>query len=304
MRVFIAGGTGFIGRRLIETLLAGGHTVTAWVRAPDTADLPRAVSLLATGGDAGQLAQAMSSVDAVINLAGEPIVGKRWSKEVKQRLAKSRVKLTQDLVAAMASAEKSPRVLLSASAVGYYGDRGDEALDEGSARGSGFLADLCHQWEQAALQAHGSGARVAIFRLGVVLGRGGGALGKMLPAFRKGVGGRIGSGRQFFPWVHVSDVIGMLMAALTGDGYQGPINAVAPQAINNREFTRALGHALSRPTWLPLPKFALRVMFGEASSVLLESQNVSPTRLGELGYRFQFADVAAALSDVVGKNDT
>src|SRR5262249_53779656 len=248
----------------------------------------------------GVLGEVLGHCDAIVNLAGESIAGKRWTSARRWRIEQSRVQLTQSLVGALRASGARPGVLVSASAVGYYGDRANEVLTEDSTRGTDFLADLCSRWESAALGATALDLRVVLLRMGVVLGRAGGALQQMLPPFRLGLGGPIGSGRQFFPWIHLQDLVNVIAAALTDGAYSGPINVVAPQEATGRMLARSLGRALHRPAVLPLPAVALRAMFGESASVLLGSQRAVPKRLNEsYSFAWNFPTLQAALDDIV-----
>jgi uncharacterized protein (TIGR01777 family) len=301
MRVLVTGATGFIGRALIAELRRDGHAVVAWVRSARRARglLGPDVDLVESTAGVDRLVAALDACDAVVNLAGESILGGRWTPARKAALRESRVQLTEDLVRAWGRALRRPRVLVSGSAVGYYGDRGDERLDETSARGEGFLATLCEDWEHAARGAEASGARVVLLRTGVVLGRDGGALAQMLTPFRFGAGGPVGSGRQYMPWIHLDDLVGIIRAALVDDTIRGPINGVAPNPVTSREFAAALGHALHRPALLPMPSLALRALFGEGASVLLGSQRVDPAALRAHGFNWTYQTIDAALIDIV-----
>ncbi len=260
MRVLITGATGFIGRALVPRLQRDGHEVAVWVRSE-----ARALALLgsdvdvvsiAAGHDA--LTTAVSQCDAVVNLAGEPLLGKRWTPARRQVLRQSRVDVTNQLASAIEAASPRPSVVISSSAVGFYGDRGDEVLQETSGGRDDFLSRLCQDWESAAQRATSAGVRVVVVRTGVVLGRAGGALAQMLPPFKAGVGGPIGSGRQYFPWIHIRDLVNLLATAITDRRYVGPVNAVAPEIITSARFARALGRAVHRPALLPTPALALR----------------------------------------------
>jgi hypothetical protein len=301
MRVFVAGATGFIGRSLVPALQSEGHTVVAWVRSESRAraSLGAAVeTVMAPSGPLG-LTAAVERCDAVVNLAGAPILGGRWTAERRAMLGVSRSGVTAELVRAIASARQRPRVLVSGSAVGYYGNRADDILTEESEPGSGFLADLCRDWEDEARKADALGVRVVLLRTGVALGQGGGALAQMLPAFRLGVGGPIGSGRQYLSWIHLHDLVALIVAALGDDRFRGPVNGVSPEPVRSRDFARALGRALRRPAVLPVPALALRVIFGQAAEVLLASQRVVPAALDRLVFPFAFPALAAALADVL-----
>jgi uncharacterized protein (TIGR01777 family) len=304
MRIFITGATGFVGQALVPALLADGHTVVAWVRDPTRARraLGAGVETVAATPDAGPLEGGVREADAVINLQGEPIVGARWTGARKAALMDSRVGITTRLAAALARSAGTSRLLLSASAVGYYGDRGDEVLDETSSAGHGFLSEICVNWERATEPARAAGARTALLRIGVVLGRGGGALAKMLPPFRLGVGGRLGGGTQWMPWVHQADVVELMRRALTDPRYEGPLNVVAPKPVTNRDFTEALGHALHRPAVMAVPAAALRLALGEAAVTVLGSQRVVPRALERLGYGFVHPALEGALAEVLGSD--
>ena len=290
MRVLVTGATGFIGRALIPRLRRDGHAVVAWARSEARARslLGADVEIVPTGSGPDALVHALEQCDAVVNLAGEPLMGSCWTAARRKTLADSRVKLTEDLVRAMARATARPRVLISGSAVGYYGDRGDEQLGETSNPGDDFLAQLCRDWEQAARQAETLGVRVVLLRTGVVLGRAGGALGQMLPPYALGLGGPIGSGAQYFPWIHLHDLVKVIAVALGDERYRGPVNGVAPEQATSRTFAHALGRALHRPAIVPLPALALKAIFGEAASVLLASQQVEPRALEERQFAFDF----------------
>jgi uncharacterized protein len=305
MRVLVTGATGFIGRALTLRLLGGGHEVSAWVRNEEQArgQLGSDVRLAAASGGANALAAEMGRVDAVVNLAGESILGGRWTAERKAALWKSRVDLTNSLVSAIRQAQHRPTVLVSASAVGYYGDRGDELLDERSAPGSDFLARLCKAWEEAALSAEPLGTRVFTPRFPVVLGLDGGALAQMLPPFKFGAGGPIGSGRQWMSWIQLFDLVEILAIALEDQRYQGPAIAAAPSPVTSREFARMLGRVLRRPSLLPLPAPALRMLFGEGASVLTSGQRVIPARLSELGFKWRFDSLELALRHILTEDD-
>jgi len=300
MRIFVTGATGFLGRAVIERLRRGGDDITAWVRTPERARerLGPDVELVPVTAPRATLTAALSRSDGVVNLAGEPLIGKRWTESRRRALEDSRVQVTTSLVGAIAAASPRPSVLVSGSAVGWYGDRGDELLTEASSPGDDFLARLCRRWEDAALGAEAHSVRVVLSRTGVILGRGG-ALAQMLPPFRLGLGGPIGDGRQYLPWMHVDDFAAMIAAALQDQRYRGPINAVAPQEATSRAFAAALGRALHRPAVLPAPAFALRAIFGEAAIVLLASQRAVPRALGALGFSFAFPDVDGALASII-----
>lgn len=299
MHVFITGGTGFVGKAIVLRLMRDGHTVSVWTRRPDEAPALVGGDPELADANAGldALRRELERADAVINLAGENVVS-RWSDSRKQKLRSSRVDLTRELVEAMGRCAKPPEVLLSASAVGYYGSDFERTFDETSKPADDFLARLCVDWEAAAFSARDHGTRVCVFRIGIVLGDGGGALDQMLPIFRAGLGGRLGSGRQWVSWVHLEDLAQMFAAALTDSRFDGAVNAVAPTPITNRTLTQALGTAVNRPTLVPVPAFALRLVFGEGARALLASQKVEPARLNGVGFAFRFDTIAKALADI------
>jgi uncharacterized protein len=291
MRIAIAGGTGFIGEPLARSL-ARDNDVAILTRNPSRVRAGRGIMWDPPEQDVW--ADVVAAADVVINLAGENI-GQRWTNERKARLVASRLDSTSALIEAIKSAPPRKRTFISASAIGYYGSRGEEALDEASSRGSGFLADLVAKWEGAAQPAE-SVARLVIIRFGVVLDAHGGALAKMLPPFRFGLGGPIGNGRQWMSWIDRDDVIRVIEWAISHDDVRGVYNAVAPEPVRNRDFTRALGHALHRPAIIPVPAFALRLMFGEmASGTVLPSQRVLPARLLAESFTFHYPTIDEAL---------
>ena len=302
MRVFVTGATGFIGRALIPRLQRDGHAVVAWVRSPARARglLGAEVELVHADTAQDGLVAAIECSDAVVNLAGEPLMGGRWTATRRAVLERSRIALTEQLVKAMAEAKRRPRVFISGSAVGYYGDRADELLTEASSTADDFLARLCQRWEGAAQEADRLGVRVVLLRTGVVLGRAGGVLAAMLPPFQCGVGGPAGSGKQYLPWVHLHDLVKIIAMALADDRCRGPVNGGAPEQATSRSFARALGRALHRPAILPLPALLLKAIFGEAAIVLLASQRVEPRVLRELQFVFDFPTLDSALEDIVG----
>jgi uncharacterized protein (TIGR01777 family) len=299
VHILITGGTGLIGRQLCKTLLADGHAVTVLSRRPDTVPAK-------CGPDARAMAsldewQPERSFDAVINLAGEPIVDARWTARRKQALWDSRITLTENLVRRIAAAQTRPTVLLSGSAVGYYGNRGDAALDETAAAGADFPARLCKAWEDAALAAETSGVRVCLLRTGLVLSRRGGLLGRMLLPFSLGLGARLGDGKQWMSWIHIDDYVAMLLGLLRDEKAGGPYNMTAPQPATNREFTVTLAKALHRPAPFAMPAWLLKSVMGERACLLLEGQKVLPEKFAAAGYRFIFANLPEALKDLLGK---
>lgn len=297
MKILMTGATGFIGKALTMRLLAEGHDVAALTRNVEHARsvLGDDVTPLQIDRD---LTPPVGDADAVINLAGEPVIG-RWTEEKKARMRSSRIEITRRLVEAMRTSGEKPKVFVSGSAVGYYGDPKDALVTESSPGGHDFLAEICRDWEAAALQADDLGIRTIVIRTGVVLGLGGGALEKMLPAFKAGAGGRIGSGEQYMPWIHLHDLVELFVTAVKDDRYRGAFNGTAPAPVTNRDFTQALGHVLHRPTLIPIPALALKALFGEGAIALTSGQRAIPARAKELGFTFRFTDVEAALSDLI-----
>jgi uncharacterized protein (TIGR01777 family) len=299
MRVVVTGATGLIGSRLVEALKERGDDVTALSRDPAKAAKSLGVSAEAwdpSGGPAP--ASALSGQAAVVNLAGENIA-QRWSSPARAAIRETRIDGTRNLVAGLREAEPRPQVLVSASGVGYYGPRGDERVDESGAAGSDFLAKVCDDWEAEADEARALGMRVVRLRTGVVLAKGGGALAKMLPPFRAGVGGPVAGGEQWVPWVHIDDVVGMYLAALDDDRWTGPVNASAPEPVTNTALSKALGRALRRPAVMPVPAFALKLLYGEMSQVVTTGQRAVPARAEELGYEFRHTDLDEALGSAL-----
>lgn len=295
MKVAVTGASGFLGRAVVQRLLDAGHSVVALGRNPGAMakSVPKGVA--ARRFDAGQPvpADVFEGCEAIVNLAGE-LIGQRWNAKVKERIRQSRVDGTRALVKAACEA-KTVRTLISASAVGYYGARGNEPLTEISAPGSDFLAEVCRDWEQAAVGARGCGIRVALLRIGLVLHPEGAAFQQMLPLFKLGLGGRIGTGEQVMSWVHRDDVVALIEHVLTRPELDGAINATAPNPVTNAEFTRALGKALGRPTFLPVPTFALKAAFGEMSFAVLTGQRVLPDRATASGFAFRYPTLDDAM---------
>lgn len=304
MRIVVTGGTGFIGRPLCQRLVGLGHAVTVLTRNPGAARsvLDPRMSVIGWEGFRGPtdgLMAALGDGDVIINLAGAPIAAGRWNAQVKDRLRQSREGTTSALVAALSELPTRPVLLISASAIGYYGSRGDEPLTEESPSGAGFLASLCREWEAAARAAERLGVRVVLPRIGVVLGRHGGALAKMLPAFRMGLGGPVGSGAQWMSWIHLDDLIELLLFLLN-EAVGGPVNATAPHPVTNREFARTLGRTLGRPAWARVPAPVLRLLLGEmAEELLLTGQRVLPHRAEALGFRFRYPTLSEALGAIL-----
>lgn len=298
MEILITGGTGFIGRAMCTRLAAAGHTLTVLSRRP--AQVPELCGAGVRGVASLHELGADYAPDAAINLAGAPIADRRWTAARKQELLSSRIDTTRDLARFLATRERRPAVLVSASAVGYYGATGNRELDEGSPPVKEFQHDLCRRWEEAALAAAGAVERVCIMRLGIVLGEGGGALQKMITPFRLGLGGPIGTGRQWMSWVHREDVLCIIDFLLEKTNLAGAFNATAPTPVMNRQFARELGRAVHRPAVIPVPAAVLRVGLGELAHLLLTGQHVRPRRLLEAGYRFTFPQLPEALAEAVG----
>ncbi len=294
MRILVSGGTGFIGQALCPKLTGEGHDVVVWSRQSDPEVAPgvRAIQELdeLTG----------PSPDAIINLAGASIADGRWTEARKRLLVDSRVDTTRKLVEWMQGMESPPKALISASAVGYYGEQGDRIITEDTSPTAGFTHDLCAQWENEALKAESLGVRVCLVRTGVVLDRDGGALAKMLFPFKIGAGGRLGSGSHYFPWIHRADIVAIYHWLVANEQASGPYNASAPNPVTNAEFTQALGRALKRPTLLPMPEPVLRLLFGEMSELLLVSNRMMPKRLLDEGFEFRYPELKQALHAILG----
>ncbi len=295
-RVVIAGASGLIGRALSGAFRRKGIEVRRLVRRS-----PAGAEELTWDPAAGTLdGRALDGVDGVLNLAGRGIGSGRWTRRARAEVVESRVRSTRLLVDAMRTRSVRPSVLVSASAIGYYGDRGDEILTEASPAGDGFLADLVRDWEAEALRASALGVRVVCTRFGLILARDGGAMGPLLPLFRLGLGGPLGSGRQWWSWVHLDDVIAAVIASITTPAFEGPVNVVGPRPVSNRDFARALGAALHRPAILPAPALALRLVLGAmADEMILSSQRVVPTRLQAQGFVFRWPELGPALANLV-----
>jgi len=304
MRAVMTGATGFIGTRLLEHLAAAGWDSPVVLsrdpaRASQTLGRFHPVTHRWDPMIGLPPVEAFDGAAAVFHLAGESVANGRWTKARKQRIRDSRVTGTRNLVAGLQRLATRPAMLISGSAVGYYGPRGDETLTESASPGHDFLAEVCMAWEEAALAARSLGIRVALSRTGVALGNGG-ALAKMLLPFKLGAGGPLASGRQWMPWIHVDDLAALLLFAAETPSLAGPFNAVAPQPVTNRDFTRALARQLHRPAFFPAPYFALRVAFGEMASMLVASQRAVPQAAEQAGYQFRYPDINATLSDILG----
>jgi uncharacterized protein (TIGR01777 family) len=301
MKVTVTGATGLIGTALVAALKERGDEVTVLSRNPDQAARELGVEAVAWDPMAEPApSSAISGRDGVVHLAGEP-VAQRWTESVKRSIRASRDLGTANLVAGIAASEPRPGVLVSSSAVGYYGKHGAEIIDESAPAGNDFLAEVCVEWERRARAAEELGLRVVIVRTGVVLDSGGGALKTMLPPFRAGVGGPVAGGRQYMPWIHLDDIVGIYLAALDGEGWSGPVNGTAPEPVTNADFSKALGRALGRPAIFPVPAFAIRTLYGEMAEIVTEGQRAVPARTLESGYVFQKPELDAALRSALGR---
>jgi uncharacterized protein (TIGR01777 family) len=301
MKIVVTGATGLVGSALVPSLVANGHSVVRLVRRQSNAAAGNVTDAL-WQPDRGEIdVAALAGCAAAVHLAGENISEGRWTAEKKRRIIESRVKGTRLISETLARLDPRPRVLVSASATGFYGDRGDELLDEGSTSGKNFVAEVCREWEAATEPARAAGIRTAVVRFGIVLAREGGALPKMMTPIKLGVGGRLGSGRQYFSWITIDDAVAAIRHALENDAVSGPVNLVSPQPVTNAEFTKALGRALDRPTLFAVPAFAARLAFGEmADELLLASARVEPARLKATGFEFKHPTLEAALRDLIG----
>lgn len=298
MNILVTGASGLIGAALVGELVAAGHTVKRLVRAAPRVEQGEYLWDPLHGSIP---APALENLDAVIHLAGENIADGRWTPEKKRLLVESRIQGTQLLSDTLLQLVHPPKIFLSASAIGYYGDRGERVMREDSAPGKGFLPDLCKAWEAAAQPAAQRGIRVSCLRFGIVLSDKGGALAKMLTPFRMRLGGVVGSGKQYASWIDLEDTVDAILHVLNTDSLSGPVNIVAPRPVTNQEFTRILGQALKRPTPFPMPSFAARLAFGEmADALLLASTRVEPARLQASGYPFRYPDLAASLNHILG----
>lgn len=302
MRVVIAGGSGFLGRPLAARLADDGDDVVLLTRGRAAGPPGAQLVTWTPDGSVGPWAAEIDGADAVVNLAGESIAARRWSSQQKARIRDSRVQATHSLVEALSRAASPPPVFLSGSAVGFYGPLGDEVATEETPPGSDFLAGVCAQWEAEANRAAGPQTRVVCIRTGLVLERDGGALPQMLPPFKFGAGGPVGSGRQYWPWIHRDDWVDLVRWAMLTASAAGPMNASAPWPVTNREFAHALGRALHRPSFMPAPAFALRIVLGEmADALLLSGQRAVPSKAEKLGYSFRYPRVNDALAAIFGR---
>ena len=302
MKILVTGATGLLGTALVETLGREGHMVCRLIRAGskkrEGADKGFDVEW---NPGTGELGGAGVGPDAVVNLAGAPIADGRWTEERKKLLRSSRIDTTRALVKVLAQMNARPRVLVSASATGVYGNRGDEILTEDSRPGADFLSDLALEWEAEALKAESLGIRVVIVRFGIVLAKEGGALAQMMKPFQIGLGGKLGNGRQWMSWVALEDVVGIIRMAIESNAVRGPVNVVAPEPVRNAEFTKTLAEAMHRPAIFAAPAFALRLALGEMADALLGSQRAAPQRLEQLGYTFRHSQLAPALAAILNK---
>jgi uncharacterized protein (TIGR01777 family) len=295
MNIALTGASGFLGPHLIGRLLQDGHEVRTLGRRDSGVAGVRHYSWEAEAGEPAP--ESLEVIDAVVNLIGEP-VAQRWNSEVKRRIRESRTVGTRNLVAALGKLGKKPSVFVGGSAIGFYGDRADKTLTEESSMGDDFLARVCREWEDASRVAEKFGARVVLLRTGIVLGADGGALKQMAPPFRAGVGGPVGSGKQWVSWIHVDDWVELVLFALKNGEIRGPMNATAQHPVRNTEFAHALGSALSRPSLFPVPLFGLKLLYGEAVSALVASQRVLPDVATRAGFQFRYSDIGSALEQI------
>ena len=305
MKVAITGATGFVGRRLVQALTQDNHSVVVLTRNGDRARrlfpaglFPQCDIVTYTPTVSGSWQQAIDGCDGVVNLAGAPIAESRWTPARKREILESREVGTEKIVEAIAQASAPPKVLVNSSAIGYYGTSETATFDEASPAGNDFLADVCKKWEAAANQVNSS-TRLVIVRTGIVLGQGGGALDKLLTPFRIFAGGPLGSGRQWFSWIHLDDLVALIMQALTDGQFKGIYNATAPQPLRMAEFCNVLGQVMGRPSWLPVPDFALEALLGDAAAVVLEGQEVQPKRTLGSGFSYQYANAKDALAQLL-----
>ena len=306
MKIAITGATGFVGSRLVELLNAEGHQLLVLTRNPTAAQkifrnlVPNAEIIAYTPTESGSWQQAIAGCDAVVNLAGEPIAQERWTLERKQEILQSRQLGTQKIVEAIAVANPKPSVLINASAIGYYGTSETATFEETSSPGNDFLAQVCQSWEAEATKVIATDTRLVILRLGIVLGMGG-AIAKMITPFKLFAGGPIGSGRQWFSWIHRDDLVNLILQALTRSDIEGVLNATAPNPVRMAEFSMALGQVLKRPSWLAVPSFALEALLGDGAMVVLEGQQVLPLRTLATGFKYQYPEVKQALEAILLK---
>lgn len=299
MKVLMTGATGLIGRKLCASLAQDGHHLVALSRSPERISGLAADEVHKWEPQSGPPpSRVLENIDVVINLAGSPIADGRWTEAQKKMIRDSRVVTTRNLVTGLRAAASKPSALISGSAVGFYGNRGDEELDESASVGSGFMSEICRDWEAEAARASDFGLRVVQVRTGVVLSAEGGALNKMLLPFKLALGGPLGNGRQWFPWIHISDIVGVFKHALITPTLEGAVNGVAPEPVTNANFTKQLGRALHRPAFLPVPEMALRALMGEMADVLFHSQRVVPKAVLQAGYEFRYPLLDRALAEL------
>jgi uncharacterized protein (TIGR01777 family) len=296
MKLLVTGATGFIGSALCSRLLERGHALTLLTcHAPPDASTPAKIWRHWMPGTSGDWGASLDGADGVINLAGEPIAARRWTESQKNKIRSSRIDATRSIVEGIAKAQRKPSFLLNASAVGYYGPHGDEILTEETPAGSDFLSSLCRAWEEEAQGAQSMGIRVVRLRTGIVLGPHGGALAKMVPPFKLFLGGPLGSGAQWMSWIHLEDEIGLILHLIENPQAVGPVNGTAPNSVTMKDFCQTLGKVMHRPSWLPVPGFAMRLMLGEMADILLTGQRAVPTAAKKLGYQFRYANLSDAL---------
>jgi uncharacterized protein (TIGR01777 family) len=303
MKVAITGATGFVGSRLVEQLQAQGHQPLILTRKPAAASriFPNVEVVAYTPTESGDWQQAIAGCDAVVNLAGEPIAEKRWTPQEKEEILNSRKLGTQKIVEAIAQANPKPKVLVNASAIGYYGTSETATFDETSPSGNDFLAEVCQAWEAQAQKVKEAGVRLVILRFGIVLGNGG-ALAKMIPPFQLFAGGPLGTGQQWVAWIHRDDLVRLIIEALTRPDWEGVFNATAPNPVRMSEFCQVLGDVLHRPSWLPVPSFALEALLGEGAKVVLEGQQVLPKRTTSSGFEYRYPTVKQALEEILSSS--
>jgi uncharacterized protein (TIGR01777 family) len=298
MNLVLTGASGFIGSKLVERLGQSHDLKLLTRRQPKKTGLPGTQWIIWEPGNPGEWERCIEGADGIINLAGEPIAKKRWSLEQKDRIRFSRVNTTRALVRAIAKTKHKPKFLINGSAVGYYGPRGDELLTENSPAGAGFLADVCREWEDEARHAQSDGVRVALLRTGIVLGKGEGALAKMVKPFKLFAGGYLGSGKQWMPWIHVEDEVGLIQFLIEKETASGAFNATAPNPVTMEEFCKKLASVLNRPSWAPVPAPVLRLLLGEMAEMLLTGQRALPKAAQDLGYVFRYRNIFDALQSL------
>jgi uncharacterized protein (TIGR01777 family) len=300
MKFFITGASGFVGGRLIQELLRAGHEVIGLSRGPRAGAVDGLSWVQGDPTTPGPWQDALGESDVIVNLAGASLFGTRWTEAYKKKIMTSRIVGTRNLVEGLTARGGRGQTLITASAVGYYGFRGDEELDEFSPPGLDFLATVCRRWESEAIKAEAAGVRVVRARFGIVLGRKGGALGQLVKPFRMFLGGPLGSGRQYFSWIHQNDLAAALLFLAEKNGLSGPFNLTAPNPVTNRDLARAVGQVLKKPSFVPTPAFVLRLALGEFGSILVQGQRALPRRLSQAGFEFQFPQVDTALVDLLG----